>query len=79
MEVSEIFLSKFLGEDICNLHICRVVLQNNGLVMHQLVDVVHMYLNMFGPLLLKWISGYLYITLVVTKYYCGQITTNLKL
>ena len=50
MEVSEIFLNKVLGEDIYNLLICRVVLQNNGPVMHQLPDVVHVNLNMFGPL-----------------------------
>ena len=55
MEVSELFLSKFLGENICNLLIFRVILQNNCLVMHQLPDVVHVDLNMFGPLSLNWI------------------------
>ena len=50
MDVSEIFLCKSLGEDIYNFLICRPVLQNNGHVMHQLSDVVHVYLNMFGPL-----------------------------
>ena len=55
MEVSELFISKVLGENICNLLICGAVLQNNCLVMHQLPDVVHMDLNMFGPLPLKWI------------------------
>ena len=44
MEVSEIFLCKFLGEDICNLLIYREVLQNNGPVMHQLPNVVHVNL-----------------------------------
>ena len=50
MEVSEIFLNKFLGEDIYNLLIYRELLKNNGSVMHQLPDVVHVYLNMFAPL-----------------------------
>ena len=55
MEVSEIFLSKCFGENIYNLLICREILQNNCLVMHQLPDVVHVDLNMFGPLPLNWI------------------------
>ena len=79
MKVSEIFLSKVLGEDICNLLICREVFKKNGLAMHQLPNVVHVNLNMFGNIPLKWICGYLDSTLVVMKYYCGQRTTNLKL
>ena len=50
MEVSENFLYKYLGEDICNMLIYREVLQNNGPVMHRLPNVVHVDLNMFGPL-----------------------------
>ena len=50
MKVSEIFLSKFIGEDICNLLICMAIFQNNGPIMHQLLDVVHVNLNMFGPI-----------------------------
>ena len=79
MDVSKLFLSKFLGEDICNLLIYREVLQNNGHVMHQLPDAVHVYLYMFDPLPLNWICGDLDITSVVTKYDYRQSTTNLKL
>ena len=78
MEVSEIFLYKSLGEYIYNILIYRAVLQNNGLVMHQIPDVVHVYLNMFGHLLGNWICGDLNSALIVTKYDCGKSTTNLK-
>ena len=57
----------------------RAVLQNNGPVMHQLLDVVHVYLNMFGPLTGNWICGDINSTFIVTKYDCVQSTTNLKL
>ena len=50
---NEFFLSKFLGEYICNLLICVVVLQNNCPFMHQLPDVVHMDLNVFVSLSLN--------------------------
>ena len=78
-KVTVLFLSKVLGEDIYNLLICKEILQNNGPVMHQLPDVVHVYLNMFGPLLGKWICGGLHSTLIVTKYDHGQRTNNIKL
>ena len=79
MEVSELILSKSLGEYVCNLLICRAILQNNGHVMHQIPDVVHVYLNMFGPLHGNWICGDPNSTLIVTKYDFGKSNTNLKL
>ena len=79
MKVSELFLYKYLGEYICNLLICRAVLQNYGPIMHQLPDVVHVYLDMFGPLSGNRIHGNINSTLIVTKYDRGQSTTNLKL
>ena len=79
MEASELFLSKVLGEDIYNLLICSAVLQNNGPVMHQLPDVVRVYLNMFGPLPGNWIYGDINSTLIFRIYECGKITTNPKL
>ena len=79
MEVSELFLNKVLGENICNLLIYRAVLQNNGPVIHQLPDVVHVYINMFGPLFGNWICVDISSTLIVTKYDYGQSTTNTKL
>ena len=50
MELSEIILWKYLGEDVCNILISREVLQNDGPVMHQFPDIVHMYIYMLGPL-----------------------------
>ena len=50
MKVSELFLSKSLHENICNLLICGAILQNNCPVMHKLPDVVHVDLNVFGSL-----------------------------
>ena len=79
MEVSENFLSKFLGEDICNMLICREVLQNDGPVMQQFPNIVHMYLYMLGHLAGKWIYGDLNSTFIFTKYDCKQSTTNRKL
>ena len=55
------------------------VLQNDGPVMHQIPHVVHVILNMFGPLPLNWIYGDIDSNFVVTKYDCGQSTTNIKL
>ena len=79
MEVSEIFLSKSLGEYIFNMLIYREVLHNNGHVMQQLPNVVHVNLYMFGPLPGNWICGYLNSTLVVTKEDSGQSNTKIKL
>ena len=67
MEVSELFLSKYLGENICNLLICKAVLQNNCHVMHQLPDIVHVDLYILDPLPGKWICGYINSTFIVTK------------
>ena len=55
------------------------VLQNYGLVMHHLPDVVHVNIYVFGPLPSNWIFARINSTLIVTKYDCGQSTTNLKL
>ena len=33
--------------------ISQEILQNNGPVMHQLPNVVHVYLNMFGPMIVE--------------------------
>ena len=79
MEVSEIFLCKSLGEHICNLVIYMVVLQNYGPVMHQLPNVVHVNLYMFGPLPSNWIYGDLKSTFIVTKYDTRQSNTKIKL
>ena len=50
MEVSELILWKYVGEDVCNMLIGRAVLQNDGPVMRQFPDIVHVYLYMLGPL-----------------------------
>ena len=79
MEVSELLFCKYLGEDVCNLLISRPILQNDGPVMYQFPDIVHVYLYMLGPLPSNWICGYLNSTLIVTKEDSGQNTTNIKL
>ena len=79
MEVSKKFLCKALGEDICNLLICRAVLQNYGPAMHQLSDVVHVNLYLLSIFPSNWICGDIISTFIVTKYDFGQSTTNLKL
>ena len=38
----------------------------NGAIMHKLSDVVHMDLNVFGSLSLKWIIANLNGTLIIT-------------
>ena len=47
--------------------------------MHQLSDVVHVYLYMFGPLPDNWIYGDINITLIVTKEESGKSNTEVKL
>ena len=38
----------------------------NGAIMHKLSDVVHMDLNVFGSLVMKWIIAYSNGTLIIT-------------
>ena len=38
----------------------------NGAIMHKFFDVVHMDLNVFGSLIMKWIFVYSNGTLVIT-------------
>ena len=54
-EVSEIILSKFLGENIYNLLIYGAILLDNCFFMHQFSDVVHLDINVFGSLSLNHI------------------------
>ena len=79
MEVSELILWKSLGEYFCNLLINRVLLHNVGPVMHQILDRVHVYLYMLGPLPSNRIFGYLNSTFIFTKYDSGKITTKIKI
>ena len=45
----------------------REVLKNDGLVMHQFPDIVHVYIYMLGPLLSNWIFRDINITLIFKK------------
>ena len=47
------------------------ILQGYHLIMHQALDVVHVYLNMFGPLYLHWISVNISCTFIITPNECG--------
>ena len=79
MEVSEIILWKYLGEDVYNLLISRAVLKNDGPVIHQFPIIVHVYLSMLGPLFDNWIYGYINSPMFVTKEDSGESTTKIKL
>jgi hypothetical protein len=46
----ELMLSKCLGEYVYSIFIGWIVLHIDDHVMHQLFDVIHMYLDVFGPL-----------------------------
>ena len=46
----ESHLTKFLGEDVSSFLCKWLILQRYHLVMHQDPDVVHVYLNVLGPL-----------------------------
>ena len=67
MEVSELLLSEFLGENICNFLIYGAILQNNCYFMHKFFDVVHVDLNVFNSLSPNRIYQDLDSTLIVTK------------
>ena len=46
------------------------------MIMHQALDVVHVYLNLFGPLCLQCTCGNIYWTLIITPNECGWIKCN---
>jgi hypothetical protein len=50
MQEVELLLSKCLGEDVCSLFGGWIVLQIDDPVMYHLSDVMHMDLDVFGPL-----------------------------
>jgi hypothetical protein len=75
----ELLLSKCLGEDVCSLFIGWTVLQIDDPIMYQLSDVVHMDLDVFGPLLLHWISTKLESTLIVTPNDSWMMKLDAKL
>ena len=69
--IGECLFCEALGENVSSF-LCRwVILQGYHLLMHQDPHVVHVYLNVFGPLSLYWISGNLDFTLIVTPNYFG--------
>ena len=58
--IGEFFLYEALGENASSLLYRWEILQGYHLIMHQALDVVHVYLNLFGPLFLQWICGNIY-------------------
>jgi hypothetical protein len=62
----ELLPSKCLGEYVCSLFDRWIVLQIDDPVMYQLFDVMHMDLNVFGPLSLHWVFAKLESTLILT-------------
>jgi hypothetical protein len=75
----ELLLSKCLGEDVCSLLVDGQVLQIDDPVMYQLSDVVHMDLDVFGPLSLHWVSAKLESTLIVTPNDSWMMKLDAKL
>jgi hypothetical protein len=65
MEEVEFFLSKCLGEDVCGLFDGWTVLKIDDHVMYELYDVMHMDLDVFGPMSLHWVSAKLKSTLII--------------
>ena len=53
----KLLLSESLGEDISSLLRTRTVLKINDPIMSEFSDEVHVDLDVFGPLLLHWISA----------------------
>ena len=69
--IVECLLYVSLGEYVSSL-LCRwEILQGYHMFMHQALDVVHVYLNVFGPLYLHWINVNIDCTLIVTPNECG--------
>ena len=55
ISIGEGLLCKTLGENV-NSFLCKwEILQGYHLIMHQDLDVVHVYLNVFGILYIHWI------------------------
>jgi len=70
-QIGEVLLCKTLGENVSSL-LCRwEIPQGYHLIMHQASNVVHVYLNVFGPLSLHWICVNIDFTLIVTPNDCG--------
>ena len=62
---------KSLSKSICNLILCRTVVQCDGSVMHQFPNVVHVNFYVLSPMLLNMITRDIDYTLVVTiNIYC---------
>ena len=59
--------------------LCEIVMLLNDSVMDQLVDVIHMNLDVLGSLPLNWINRYLNGPLIVTKYDSRKWILNTKL
>ena len=65
-EIGEFLLYEALGENVSSL-LCRwEILQGYHLIMHQALDVVHVYLNVFVPMSLHWIDVNIYCTFITT-------------
>jgi hypothetical protein len=62
----EIIHSKCLGEYVCSLFDGWKVLQIDDPIMHQLSDAMHKDINVFGLLLLHWVSAKIESTLIIT-------------
>jgi hypothetical protein len=62
----ELLLSKCLREYVCNLFDGWTILQIDDTILYRLFDVMHMDLDVFGPLSLHWVAAKLESTPNVT-------------
>jgi hypothetical protein len=79
MQEVELLLSKCLGENVCSFFSGWTVLQIDDLFKYHLSDVMHMDLNVIGPLSLHWVSAKLESTLIVTPNDSRTMKLDVKL
>ena len=65
-QIGECILCEALGENVSSLPCRWATLQGYHMFVHQDHDVVHVYINVFGPLSLHWISGNIDFTFSIT-------------
>jgi hypothetical protein len=75
----EIFLSKCLGEDVYNMFGGCTTLQIDEDVMYLVFDVMHMDLDVFGPLSLHRVSTKLESTMIVTPNDSPMVEMDVKI
>ena len=66
-EVDELRPRQRLGHNVCNLLICRYVLESNNSSLHHVLDEGISDLNMLRPVMENWIFRKIDTTLIITR------------